>query len=99
MNTKATAQHTPTPWVHDPVLPAHVYSDDATGSIVATCTGFSFAPRPEAEKRANAAFIVRACNAHDELVAALRMVCDSGVALAQPIEKAMCAALAKAGAL
>ena len=36
--------------------------------------------------------------AHDELVAALRMICDSGVALAQPIEKAMCAALAKAGA-
>lgn len=48
--------------------------------------------------RANAAFIVRACNAHDDLVAALRMISDSGVALAEPIEKAMCAALAKAGA-
>lgn len=31
-----------------------------------------------------------------DLLAALRMICDSGVALADPIEKAMLAAIAKA---
>lgn len=32
----------------------------------------------------------------NELLAALKMVCDSGVALADPIERAMLAAIAKA---
>ena len=41
--------------------------------------------------------IVKCVNAHDDLVAALQMVCDSGVALAYSIENAMLKALAKAG--
>jgi hypothetical protein len=48
---------TPGPWVHDPKLFSNVYSDDATGSIVATCTGFTYARRPPAVEAANARFI------------------------------------------
>jgi HAMP domain-containing protein len=48
---------TPGPWVHDPKLFSNVYSDDATGSIVATCTGFTYARRPPADEAANARFI------------------------------------------
>lgn len=48
------------PFVHDAQMPANVYSDDATGSIVATCKGFKYAPRPEAEQNANARFFAAA---------------------------------------
>lgn len=47
----------------------------------------------EADDVAGAETIVRACNAHDALVAALRTVCDSGVQLAEPIERAVLDAL------
>lgn len=51
------------PWVHDHhAFPFNVYSDDATGSIIATCDGFRLAPRSDAEKHANAALIVEAVN-------------------------------------
>lgn len=64
--------HTPTPWVRDPRSgrTTMVYSDDATGSAIADCAP-SMVHRSQAECEANAAFIVRACNAHDELVEAL----------------------------
>lgn len=64
--------HTALPWVLGDPHKAAVYSDDATGSIIAKCDGFQFAPRPREEAEANAAFIFRACNAHDDLVAALK---------------------------
>jgi hypothetical protein len=60
------------PWVYDPACLANIYSDDATGSIIATCRGFYFAPRPSEEQEANAALIVLAVNNHEKLVAALR---------------------------
>jgi hypothetical protein len=41
------------PWILDPKLPFRVYSTDATGSIIAGFD-FQFAPRPDAEKTANA---------------------------------------------
>jgi hypothetical protein len=50
--------HTPTPWT---VRDCAVYMGTAGGFDLRGC------PQPDA----NAAFIVRACNAHDELVAAL----------------------------
>jgi hypothetical protein len=66
----AATQRTPGPWIqrgesvvtNRPMLCA--YNETSV---------FSF-KRPFAERLANAAFIVRACNAHDELVAALRDV-------------------------
>ena len=62
---------TPGPWVHDPeeARQFHIYSDDATGSIVATATGFQYAPRKPAEKLANARFIAWAREAVPALAA------------------------------
>jgi len=47
-------------WSYDTGLPFNIYSDDATGSIIGTTSGFKFAPRPEAEKEANARLAVEA---------------------------------------
>lgn len=60
MSKKRPFLHTPGPWVYDASLPENVYSDDATGSIVATCGGFDFAPRSKAEIYANARLIAEA---------------------------------------
>lgn len=68
-------QHTPTPWEHLP--------DEEGSPIVGAgqricdmdCRSFSDDESFEsqtAQMEADAAFIVRACNAHDELVAALK---------------------------
>lgn len=69
-------EKTPPPWVcgdeSDPNQRGNIYSHDATGSIIASCKDFIYAPRDESEQNANAAFIVKACNCHDELVTALK---------------------------
>ena len=67
MNTQT--KHTPGPWIQE------------NGSIKAVSRGHWF-PVARIEKRkftpegieANAAFIVRACNTHDEMLAALKYV-------------------------
>ena len=61
--------HTPGPWIAEG---GSVFSDDATGSIVATCDGFRYAPRPKSEVLANAEFIVRVCNSHAAMLEALK---------------------------
>jgi len=69
MATKTTtAQHTPGPWALHPRVtenPPRIY---CRGVIIATVD--TSAPDP-GEREVNAAFIIRACNAHDELLAAL----------------------------
>lgn len=66
-----TATHTPTPWnVTRDENHVRALIRDAGFMRVAEC-GRAFVP---GIAEANAAFIVRACNAHDELVAALRKV-------------------------
>ena len=70
-----TTQHTPTPWkvlqAGDPSGVPRVTSDK--GGVAVICVNRYMGEKgPSAEESANAAFIVRACNAHDELVAALR---------------------------
>lgn len=62
-------QHTPTPWhLSEPPLKENfIYDED--GLLIADVNGFF--KREAAENSANADFIVRACNAHDELVEAL----------------------------
>lgn len=78
------AEHTKTPWKIGAPHPnnACAYIVDADGREVATLYGGSD-PGGQNEmghwvrqpiRDANAAFIVRACNAHDELVAALKRV-------------------------
>lgn len=56
------AKHTPGPWVLDDDMPGSIFSDDATGSIVARCrgVGFEYAPRPIEEWQANARLIAAA---------------------------------------
>ena len=70
---------TPTPWAvasHDKsVVTGPRLSIDGSGRQtgtfhVAECTGYM------KEREANAGFIVRACNAHDDLLAALNDLCD-----------------------
>ena len=67
---------TPGPWEHDPIegYQFNIYSDDATGSILATTTGFQYAPRKPAEKLANARFIAYAREAVPALAARLAEV-------------------------
>ena len=70
MNTKQTA-HTPTPWKADSLQPI-VWSpvgEYECREIIAETRDTNI---PNGTATANAAFIVRACNAHDDLVAALR---------------------------
>lgn len=64
-----STQHTPTPWVVS--APGIITSPKAMQDIGHVCyTG------TDGGTDANAAFIVRACNAHDEMAAALREVRD-----------------------
>jgi hypothetical protein len=57
------AEYSPIPWRIGPINYADVY--DADGEIVALC------PKGYETTATNAEFIVRACNSHDELLAAL----------------------------
>lgn len=105
-----TATHTPTPWnVTRDENDARALIRDGNFMRVAEC-GRAFVP---GIAEANAAFIVRACNAHDELVATLKFAKESIVqnrtldearndrALNEAmvaVENRISAALAKAGA-
>lgn len=60
-------KHTPTPWVINPKAKAVVMTAD--GHTICNC-GCSSQYQDEWEK--NAAFIVKACNAHDDLVALIK---------------------------
>jgi hypothetical protein len=74
--TQATLskQHTPTPWMLDP----HFVLRDADGEWVTRLnTSRRHDNKHDPEAEANAEFIVRCVNAHDELVAALRDIIAS----------------------
>ena len=60
-------KHTPTPWFADGII-----IESKSGNI-----GLMNLARPEDESKANAAFIVKACNMHKELVEALKEVLDT----------------------
>ena len=83
--------HTPGPWQQEG-LTIVVFGR----GIIAEC------PTPQNggtfDCSANAAFIVRACNAHDDLVAALDLVCrdQRSGALPTSIQNAITAAIVKA---
>lgn len=71
-STATTTQHTATPWrvvngifIRDEIMPFD--RDDRDTALIATASGYGTIARDEA----NAAFIVRACNSHNQLVAAL----------------------------
>lgn len=74
-----SVRHTPTPWLIDDdvfdedeiEITSQDLLDNSMGAIAAIQVG-TFNDDVEARKRADAEFIVRAVNAHDDLVAALR---------------------------
>lgn len=72
-----TAKHTLTPWVvfdiinSLTILPA-IREDDDPAEPQSENGGFDIAHLYGADAEANAEFIVRACNSHDQLVAALK---------------------------
>ena len=79
-----TPAHTPLPWVIDPTYPSEVqtsqlesitscWHEQAVGQEI-TVTGVL--PCSLTESAANAAFIVRACNSHYQLVEVLRGLLD-----------------------
>ena len=61
------AEHTPPPWEIDEHDPAVIWGPD--GLRIASLTGSTIVAGED-----NAAFIVRACNAHDDLVATLERI-------------------------
>ena len=66
-NTKQ-AQRTPGPW-------QYVIGQSGTRGLICTTTGETVVNiHAPAQIEANAAFIVRACNAHDDLLAALKYI-------------------------
>lgn len=77
------AAHTPTPWFYRAKIFNNGENTDALGSIRGPASDndpwfiATVEHMPGAE--ANAAFIVRAVNAHEDLVAALRLACTQAV--------------------
>lgn len=67
------AEHTPTPWGADKF--GSVRAEAGQGDVIAmVCTPCGVDEERWERGQVNAAFIVRACNAHDELVATLEDV-------------------------
>jgi hypothetical protein len=101
--------HTPTPWVALPTAFNEGFTISAQPSPV--LRGFTkqiafVGDKADEETKANAAFIVKAVNAHDELVAALKGCLDALLSsteedadYVEAMIRRSNAALAKAGAL
>lgn len=69
------AKHTPTPWTLSDKRPCEIYGHE-DGDRVMLVEAFSGSIDPK-EAKANVAFIVRAVNAHDELLATLEAYTNS----------------------
>mgnify|MGYP001576461937 CR=1 FL=1 len=74
-------EHIPTPWEIDtcgwPLIINQIASDKTVCEIPLKPES-SLLYVSESEQEANASFIVRACNSHDELVACLEDILDAG---------------------
>ena len=99
----STPTHTPGPWQIQPSRwPYHggieVCAGDSTVAVMYREVGYDdwqdVEPLPQAE--ANAAFIVSACNAHEELVEALRIARQNLVDGSPAVLSVIDAAIAKA---
>jgi hypothetical protein len=89
----ASAKWTKGPWCLDETLPFGIYSDDATGSIIARVSGkgFEYVPRPEAEWQANARLIAAApdfADAAEETLAFLNRIEGHGYGATAEFENA-----------
>lgn len=65
-------KHTPTPWELNINSRYPIYSQHTREDVRHICSIVQNETTTAEEKDANLEFIVRACNAHDELVAALK---------------------------
>lgn len=65
-----TQKHTPTPYKLDHYCKTSITDTSEEGTI-ASCSSPTIGFKDESINEANAAFIVRACNAHEELVQVL----------------------------
>lgn len=95
-----TAQHTPTPWLPsrraDAIVVEHMDDEYQSSKTVQHYGGFVVA---ESLNEADRAFVLRACNSHEQLVAAVRKALAECVDLiATPAGNALEAALTAAGA-
>jgi hypothetical protein len=82
--------HTPGPWEK---TQSHDIFQVGGNCLVASCSGNSgFYPNAEA----NAAFIVRACNSHDDLLEVLEAIIISQSAILDNLKVKAIAAIAKA---
>ena len=96
-------KHTRTPWFLATGCSTTINIDDAKGLAGARNYYLATVTHGDPDElQANAEFIVRACNSHDALVAALKAMCDhygfKNPALQNDAEKVARAALAAAGA-
>lgn len=66
-----STKHTPTPWKLDPYLVGQIVSMDEVKLIARAGRVQPIYDEEQLERNANAAFIVRACNSYEQLVAAL----------------------------
>jgi hypothetical protein len=76
MKTETKVEHTPTPWYREDIVSegGPTLRKIEIGTVHHTVAVLSFLRDHDAEEvKANAEFIVRAVNAHDELVAALKL--------------------------
>lgn len=85
-----TTKHTPGPW-HVGVGQAGVIVYNAKGWAIANAVVYH-GEHDREECKANARLIAAA----PDMLAALRMICDAGIPLAEPIERAMLDAIRKA---
>jgi tartrate dehydratase beta subunit/fumarate hydratase class I family protein len=66
-------EHTPLPWSQDgPYITAQVEDGRPGGEVILQCGPTAFSRRGKIPNKANAKFIVCACNCHDELVEACK---------------------------
>jgi hypothetical protein len=80
--TLMQTKHTPLPWITD----GQKIEGARPGSMYTICylEGTPFHLRGTESAAANANFIVRACNSHETLLAALKALCDSPSASYSP---------------
>lgn len=87
------AEHTPTPWGRGKTGPDQIMilGDKGSGNYVchiqiAQCGGGAIARAMEPERKANAEFIMRAVNSHDDLLAALNGLLEMSSACTTDVE-------------
>ena len=104
-NREAKVEHTPGPWKaykNEEKQFINIFAkskkDGKIADRVAYVLGVEYPDTIDRKAEANAAFIVRACNCHDELLEALKDAKAEMLAFSMDVPKSVDAAIAKAEA-